>query len=114
MVIHVDGRALLIDDLTLGELRAVEEKTNIPWTRINPLRSAGEASAVLLVLFKREGLTDEQAQAKVDAIPFAKVLDEYIRLEDGPADDRPAEYDDGMPVIDPKAGPAAPGTTTSS
>lgn len=113
VVIHVDSHALLVDDLTLAEFRTVEEKTNVPWTRLNPLRSAGEASAVLFVLFRRFGATSEQAQARADAMTLTQAL-EHFKLEDYEhEDDRPSEYEDGVPVIDPKAAPVAPETTSS-
>lgn len=114
VVIRVDGHALLIDDLTLAEFRTIEERTSVPWTRLNPLRSAAEAAAVLFVLFCRFGATAEEANARADGLNLKQAL-EHITLEDYEhADDRPSEYEDGVPVIDPKAGPGAPGTTSSS
>jgi len=114
VVIRVDGHALLVDDLTLAEFRTIEEKTGTPWTRVNPLASAQQASAVLYVAILRGGVTAEQAQARVDAMSLTETLKHLVLEDYENDDDRPAEYVDGAPVIDPKADTAAPGTTSSS
>jgi hypothetical protein len=114
VVIRIDGHALLIDDLTLAEFRTIEEKTGVPWTRVNPLASAEQASAVLYVVLRRGGSSAEQAQARVDGMSLTQTLKHLVLEDYEHDDDRPAEYENGAPVIDPKADTAAQGTTTSS
>lgn len=114
VVIRMDGHALLVDDLTLAEFRVIEERTGVPWTRVNPLVSAQQASAVLYVVAMRGGATAEQAQARVDAMDMPQVLKHLVLEPYEHEDDRPKEYEDGVPVIDPKADPAGQATTSSS
>lgn len=114
VVIRLDGHALLVDDLTLAEFRIIEERTGIAWHSVNPMRSANEASAVLYVLAQRGGKTAQEAQTWVDALTLPEAL-RFITTEpyEHP-DDRPKEYVDGVPVIDPKADQAVAGMTSSS
>ena len=51
------------DDLTLDDIGKAEEVCGIPWVLINPLASAKEAKAMLVLLLLRAGVAEEEALA---------------------------------------------------
>lgn len=106
--IKVDGQTFFVEDLTLAECRRVEQATGQSWRLIDPLRSAAHASA-LLTCFLARGSSVEAATAKVDAMRMDDALDLIDLVDD--EDDRPIEHTDGIPVVDPFPGTAAPATT---
>lgn len=99
-VLNFDGHTFREADLTIDEAERMEVATNLTWRFINPLRSAGNARAVLEVLLQtRLGMSAEEAKAKVGALK----VDEYLSLlsyEEEDAD-LPTQWEDGFP---PEAG----------
>jgi hypothetical protein len=111
VVLRIDGLVLLVDDLTLDEFREIEAETGVRWSSVNPLVSADQAHAVLSAVLRRT-MTAEDAQKRVGAMTLTETLT-HIRLERYErSDDRPANYVDGVPVVDPP--PATGGTVTTS
>lgn len=102
-----NGKSYLDEDLTLAETAAIEDELGKTWLVINPLASAKHAKAIMTTLLARD-MPREQAAAAIDGLSLRAALDAIERAED----DRPAEYANGVPVIDPKAGPGEPETTS--
>ncbi|SDG95125.1 hypothetical protein [Klenkia brasiliensis] len=111
--IRVDGTDLSTDDLTLAESRRIEEATGVPWHRLQPLQSAVQASAVLVEV-KARTVDRKAAQSWADGLTVAQVLEHLVMQDADREDDRPAEYVDGVPVIDPPPEAGEQGTTSSS
>ena len=111
-VVRTDGVEFTWDDLTLAEWGRIEKATGVPWYDVHPLHHALHAHPVLVEALARAGVSRLEAQKRVDAMTSSEVLDR-IKLEPYEDDDRPSEYQDGVPVIDPKAAPAASVTTGS-
>lgn len=102
-----EGRgSFYVDDLTLAEAAQVERETGETWLRMNPVRSAVQARAIVAAYLSRD-LSEEEARKVVDKMTVRAYLDCIERVDD----DRPDEYQDGRPVVDPKAAEGAPATT---
>lgn len=113
VVIRIDGHVLLFDDFTLAECRLIEEATGVTWYALNPLGSAKEASAVLAAVLRRD-VDHVTAQARVDAMTLREMNKHLVLEPYEDDDDRPAEYVDGVPVVDPPRAAGEPVTTSSS
>lgn len=91
-----DGRVVPEDDLTIAEVEVMEERTGLTWRQLNPLRSASCAKAILSTLYeKRDGLSRDEADKKVDAMKSSAVVD-MVGFYD-PDEDMPAVYENGVP-----------------
>ena len=102
-----DGHgSFVVDDLTLAEAAQVEQETGESWLLMNPVKSASQARAIM-TRFLARSLGEEKARATVDGMSIRAYADSVEKVDD----DRPDEYRDGSPVVDPKAAEAAPGTT---
>lgn len=70
------------DEITLGEAVSFERATGLTWGEMEPLGSAEHAAAILLCLYQsRNGLTEEAAEAHVDALPvdvYSRAITTYI------------------------------------
>lgn len=95
------------DDLTLDELEAIEKASGVGWAYINPLVSSDTARALLAAWLVRDGGTDEEVKATVAAMTAKTLKHTFRYIED---DDLPAEWEDGLPVVDPKAGASTAGS----
>ena len=111
--IRVDGSDLTTDDLTLAESRRIEEATGRSWHQLRPLASAAQASAVLVEV-KARSVTREAAQKWADSLTVTQTLEHLVLVDAPREDDRPGEYDAGVPVVDPPPVPGEQGTTSSS
>lgn len=112
-VIRIDGLVLTLDDFTLAEWERIEAATGVPWYDTRPLNYARHAIPVLTEAVVRAGTSRTEAAKRVEAFTSRDTL-EHIKLEEfDNADDRPADFVDGRPVIDPKADPAGAATTGS-
>jgi hypothetical protein len=101
------GDSWLVEDLTLDEVCEVEKETGETWLRLNPLRSAAHARAIMVRFVGRSVGVDE-ARRELGALPVADVV---AALKVVPEDDRPQEFHDGMPVVDPPQAGDAQATT---
>ena len=74
-VIEVAGVTIDEDELTLRQMAVVERVTGKKWAEIDPLDSAVMAAAIVeTVLVSRDGLSSEDARAKVDAITVTEFV----------------------------------------
>ena len=101
-----NGGSFFVDDLTLDEVCAVEDETGETWLRMNPARSARQSRAILVQFVARK-MGEDEARKVVGAFPVKDVAGAIERVDD----DRPDEYHNGSPVVDPKAGAGEPETT---
>jgi hypothetical protein len=106
-VFVVDGQKTRGDDLTLDEIVEVEKAAGTGWYALNPYNSAVHCRALLVEIYARSH-SREDAQKLVGALTVrqAESMVDFVA-----EDDRPIEYEDGIPVVDPKAGTGEPGTT---
>ena len=102
-----DAGTFVVEDLTLDEVVAVERETGDTWVTLNPLRSAVHARAIM-VRFLARTVGEDEARRRLGGLRVADVVSGIERVPD---DDRPQEFRDGMPVVDPKADGGAPATT---
>jgi hypothetical protein len=106
-VFTVDGQKVRSDDLTLDEIITVEQTAGVGWYQLNPVESAVQCRAFLVQIHARTR-TREEAEKLVGGMTAREAAAGIDFTED---DDRPIEFDDGMPVVDPKEGTAASATT---
>lgn len=91
-----DGQVVREDDLTIAEVEAMEERSGLTWRQLNPLRSAAVAKAILSTLYeRRDGLTRDAADKKVDEMKSSTVVD-MVGVYD-PAEGMPTMYENGIP-----------------
>lgn len=95
------------DDLTLDEVEAVEAASGVPWGFMNPLRSVSTAKAIYAAFLVSDGDSDADARTKVGALTMKTAKHTFRYVED---DDLPDNWEDGLPVVDPK--PAAGAAST--
>jgi hypothetical protein len=106
-VFTVDGQKVRSDDLTLDEIVAVEQLTGVGWYQLNPVESAAQCRAFLVQIHARTR-SREDAEKLVGAMTAREAAAGIDFTKD---DDRPIEFDDGMPVVDPKEDTAGPAMT---
>jgi len=106
-VFTVDGQKFSTADLTLDEVVAVEQATGVGWYALNPVESAAQARALLVEIYARTRSRDE-AKKIVGALT---VRDAARSIDWENDDDRPIEFENGIPVVDPKEGTGEPATT---
>jgi hypothetical protein len=71
------------DDLTLGEMAAIEFRTGRNWTVIDPRERATDAQAILTVRLISEGVKDAEKQvAGLPANTFVECLSTYTVTPD--------------------------------
>ena len=80
-----DGSQVVSDELTVGELEAVEKAAGAPWSLLNPLKSVQQAKAFLGVLMVRSGLTDEQMTERVGRLTLGDIKEAFQYVPDDPA-----------------------------
>jgi hypothetical protein len=77
------------DDLTLDECMAVEAFAKVPWHRLDPLDSASEAAAILIIAMnRRRDIPVDDAVKKLGAVGYSQILagvDKYM-AEPSPLD----------------------------
>lgn len=101
---RVDGEEWTSEDYTLDEMVAVEKRTGIVWGGLRPDREAEHARAMVIAWYSRN--MPDEAEKRAGALTSRQ-----FRVTEMDDDDRPAEYRDGIPVVDPKAVGGAPATT---
>lgn len=106
-VFTVDGKKIRSDDLSLDELIAVEQSTGIGWDELNPFTSAVVCRAFLVQIHARTRSPEEAAKV-VGAMSGREAARAVDVATD---DDRPIEWDNGVPLVDPKEDTAGPATT---
>lgn len=105
-VLSFEGKEWHEQSLTIDQCERIETATGESWLTINPLRSAKHCRAILETLLADDGMSADEATAKIKATRADKLLDgKAIRFVD---DDLPETYTDG----NPKEGD--PSTATSS
>lgn len=58
------------DDLTLDDIDQAEQVCGIPWVLINPLASAKEAKAMLVLLLVHAGVAEDEALTAAGRTPL--------------------------------------------
>lgn len=106
--VTVEGVEYDLDDMTVDECVSFERATGTTWVAMNPTTSALHCRAVLVEFYARI-LPRDEAEKTVGGLS-AKAAVKLISVVDA-EDDRPAEFRDGVPVVDPKAGQVEPATT---
>lgn len=98
---RVEEKWQAVDDLSLDEILSVEQVTGVPWGAINPHLSAPVAKALLAAfLVRADGMTDDKAAQIVGGYSVGTIKNVYRYRQD---DDLPTDWEDGLPVVDPKA-----------
>jgi hypothetical protein len=104
-----DDQGTYTDDLTMGEVVGVEAKVGESWVFANPIRSAKWAVELSVAVLVKRGATEDEARERVLALTTSQMLNCIESVAD--RDDRPDEFRDGMPIVDPKAEEVATATT---
>jgi len=95
--VTVGDASWFVEDLTLDEACEVEKETGESWLRLNPVKSAVQARAIIVRFLARD-LGDKVAREQVGGMSLADVV-AALEIVD---DDRPKEFHEGSPVVDPK------------
>lgn len=94
------------NDITVGQAERIEALTGESWLRINPLRSAKHARAIVVVMLAdASGRDEEDVAAEIRAMK----TNDFLNLLEYVDDDKPTGWTDGNP---PTA--AEPSTSSSS
>jgi hypothetical protein len=101
---EVDGDVWTSDDLTLGEQCEIERRLGLKYVLLDPAQEAIPRQAFVVAWLTRRMPYDEAVKA-ADALTGRQLR---VSVVD---DDRPIEWHDGIPVLDPKADSDAPETT---
>lgn len=96
------------DDLTLDEIEAVEAASGVSWGLLNPLRSAPAAKALIAAFLIADGVPDADARVQVGALKLKTVKHAFEYVED--EDSLPDQWEEGLPVVDPKPAAVVPST----
>jgi hypothetical protein len=95
-VIRWGDHVLREQDMTLGDLEDIEERTGKNWFTINPMRDAKHAVAIVSTMVAREtGRDYDEVRAEVRATGNEVFFDSY-GMED---DTLPDVYQDGHPPV---------------
>ncbi len=89
------------DDYTLDEMSAVEKRAGYMWFYLigNAKREA-ECTRALIVQWLARTAPDLDAAAE----QAGALTGRQVAITEVGDDDRPIQYEDGLPVVDPKAG----------
>lgn len=105
LTIRVDGVGeWSTDDYTLDEMVAAEKQRDVIWSFLLTRAEAGDAESVRALVaawLARSEADPDAATKRAGALTNRQVT--VKQVED---DDRPVQYEDGLPVVDPKAGGA--------
>lgn len=77
-------------DLTLGEVEALERISGEPWVLINPFAKVACARAYLAVFSIRNGMSDSEVTAYVNALTLRELQDAFEWVDDKAEADPPA------------------------
>jgi hypothetical protein len=80
-MLRLDGLELSTDDLLLEDCELAERVCGIPWTLLNPLATAKEAKALLVVLLVRHGVAEDAAQERASKVPMKKLATAFTYVE---------------------------------
>jgi hypothetical protein len=101
----VDGETWSSEDYTLGEQCDIERKLGLKLSYLNPAEEAIPRREFIVTWLARKEKPEDAAK-RADHL-----TDRQVRVTVVEDDDRPIEWADGLPVVDPKEATAAPGTT---
>lgn len=90
--ITLDGEDHRTDDMSLDEAVAVEKATGTSWLYLDPVRSAEQCRAFMVVFLSRKRSADE-AEAFVAGLGMTEALAAVSKVDD----DLPEEYEGGIP-----------------
>lgn len=90
--ITLDGEAHRTADMSLDEAVAVEKATGTSWLFLNPLRSAEQCRAFMVVFLSRTK-SPAEVEAFVAKLGMAAAIASVKEVDD----DLPEEYEDGLP-----------------
>jgi hypothetical protein len=107
--VTLDGKSWLSEDLTVDETCEIEAAVEDDWWFVvtAPVKTAKHARAILTALSARTHGKAEAAK-RVGAMTARQMVDAFELVDDH---DRPIEWVDGLPVVDPKSEPGEPATT---
>jgi hypothetical protein len=71
------------DDLTLGDVELAEEVCGVPYVMLNPLASAREAKALLVVLLMRAGMGKDQALERAQSVNLRQLAGAFTYVPPG-------------------------------
>jgi hypothetical protein len=96
------------DDYTLDEMVAVEQACKFKWSYvIASAKDEAETARALVVHWLARTAPDLEAAQK----RAGSLTNRQVKVEQVEDDDRPIEWEDGLPVVDPKAATDGPVTT---
>lgn len=75
--ISLGGRSYNTDELTLGEIDAIEQISGESWSTVNPWTSIRAAKAFLAVLWIREGRDPNATRDYLDRLTLADIRDSF-------------------------------------
>ena len=94
------------DDLTLDEVARIEDLTEIPWAKMNPLGSLRQAKAWLLVAALHAGATEDEAAGHLAQLNLGAIKGAF-QLHAGERPPRLGELLDGVPAVPPSSVPTS-------
>lgn len=105
LIIRVDGLGeWSTEDYTLDEMVAAEKQRDVIWSFLLTRAAAGDAECVraLVVAWLARTEADPDAAAK----RAGALTNRQVTVKQVEDDDRPIEWEDGLPVVNPKAATA--------
>lgn len=95
------------DDYTLDEMVAVEQTCKFKWSYVvSSAKDEAETARALIVHWLARRVDLDAARKQAGAL-----TNRQVRVEQVEDDDRPIEWADGLPVVDPKAATDGQATT---
>jgi predicted ArsR family transcriptional regulator len=94
--IRFEDRAHREDDLTIEMAERIEEIVGEDWARLNPLRSAKHARAMLTVM---HAAATGESEATVEKRVKPLRINEFVKMMQPAEDDLPVMYADGNPQM---------------
>jgi hypothetical protein len=101
---QVDRDVFTSDDLTLGEQCDIERRLGFKFALLDPVQEAIPRQAFIVAWLSRR-MSVEEATAAADALTARQVIVDLVE------DDRPVDWSEGVPVVDPKGVTDAPEMT---
>lgn len=101
LTIRVDGLGeWSSEDYTLGEMVAAEKQRDLVWPFLVKRAAAGDAECVLALV--AAWLARTEADPEAAAKRAGTLTGRQFQVAEVEDDDRPIEWEDGLPVVDPK------------
>lgn len=100
--VHLEGFPdVTTDELTLDDIETAERVCGVPWVLINPLASAKEAKALLVLLLMRADVTEPEALKVAGKVSLKKLAGAF-RYELPQREPSPAAGGDGGEPVPPR------------